>query len=86
MDGTNLNERDLRRILARAELPRIRFDDLRHTAATILLGRGVHPKVVSEMLGHADIRITLDLYKPRDADHAREAASVFDRVLTATAR
>lgn len=43
-------------------LPPIRFHDLRHTAATLLLTQGVHPKVVSEMLGHATITLTLDTY------------------------
>jgi integrase len=50
------------RMLERAALPRIRFHDLRHTAATLLLARGVHVKVVSEMLGHANIGITLAIY------------------------
>jgi integrase len=48
--------------LARAGLPPIRFYDLRHTAATLMLLKGIHPKVVSEMLGHTTIGITLDLY------------------------
>lgn len=48
--------------LREAELPVIRFHDLRHTAATLLLAEGVHPKVVSEMLGHATITLTLDTY------------------------
>ena len=48
--------------LRRAALPRIRFHDLRHTAATLMLSRGVHPKIASEMLGHPTIAITLDLY------------------------
>jgi integrase len=44
-------------------LPRsVRFHDLRHTAATLLLGRGVHPKLVQELLGHSSIAITLDRY------------------------
>jgi integrase len=55
-------QRDFHPLLARLGLPRIRFHDLRHTAATLLLQQGVHPKVVSEMLGHADVGITLDLY------------------------
>ena len=45
-----------------AKLPRIRFHDLRHTHATLALAAGVHPKVVSERLGHASITITLDTY------------------------
>jgi integrase len=42
--------------------PDIRFHDLRHTCATLLLTKGVHPKIVSEMLGHSSIAITLDTY------------------------
>jgi integrase len=48
--------------LERAGLPPIRFHDLRHTCATILLSRGVHVKLVQELLGHATISITLDTY------------------------
>ncbi len=40
----------------------IRFHDLRHTCATLLLEAGVHPKVVQERLGHSSIAITLDIY------------------------
>ena len=49
-------------LLKRAGLPEIRFHDLRHTCATLLLSKNVNPKVVSEMLGHASIAITLDTY------------------------
>jgi integrase len=44
------------------ELPRIRFHDLRHCCATMLLQQGVHPKVVQELLGHTTIAMTLDTY------------------------
>jgi integrase len=43
-------------------LPRVRFRDLRHTAATLLLAGRVNPKVVSEMLGRSTVAITLDVY------------------------
>jgi len=43
-------------------VPRIRFHDLRHTHATLLLKRGVHPKIVQERLGHSSITVTLDIY------------------------
>jgi len=43
-------------------LPRIRFHDLRHSAATILLTKGMHPKVVQELLGHSSIAMTMDIY------------------------
>lgn len=50
------------RLLAKTDLPRIRFHDLRHSHATQLLAAGVHPKIASERLGHSTIGITLDLY------------------------
>ena len=62
-----------------------RFHDLRHTAATMLLTQGVHPKVVSEMLGHATITLTLDTYShlwPDSEDRTRDA---IDAVLGAPA-
>jgi integrase len=40
----------------------VRFHDLRHTCAILLLTKGVHPKIVSEMLGYSSIAITLDVY------------------------
>jgi integrase len=49
-------------LLKRAGLPDIRFHNLRHTCATLLLSKNVNPKVVSEMLGHATIALTLDTY------------------------
>ena len=52
-----------KQLLARAGLPAsIRFHDLRHSAATILLAMGVNPKIIQEILGHADIRITMNIY------------------------
>jgi integrase len=54
--------RKLQRMLERVALPYIRFHDLRHTCASLLLGKGVHPKFVQELLGHATISITLDTY------------------------
>ncbi len=58
----NLVDRYFKPTLKAAGLPAIRFHDLRHTAATLLLSADVHPKVVQEMLGHANISITLDTY------------------------
>jgi integrase len=60
--GGHVTERQLKPLLRRLGLPAIRFHDLRHTAATLLLEQGVHPKIVSEMLGHASIELTLDTY------------------------
>jgi integrase len=58
----NLHNRSWRPLLRKAGLPQIRFHDLRHTCATLLLTKGVHPKVVQELLGHSSIAITLDTY------------------------
>jgi integrase len=58
----NLTKRSFKSLLERAGLPDIRFHDLRHTAATLLLSRGVNVKLVSEMLGHADVTTTLRIY------------------------
>jgi len=63
------------RILKRAGLPTIRFHDLRHTAATLLLGQNVNPKVVSEMLGHSNITITLNIYAHVLPDMLEDAAT-----------
>ncbi len=49
-------------LLRKSELPRIRFHDLRHTHASLLLKQNVHPKIVSERLGHSSVGITLDRY------------------------
>jgi integrase len=58
----NLVKRSFQPLLKKAGLPEIRFHDLRHTCATLLLGRGVHPKLVQELLRHATIAMTLDTY------------------------
>jgi integrase len=68
-------------LLKRAQLPRIRFHDLRHTAATLMLSRGIHPKVVAEMLGHATVAVTLDIYSHVTPDMQREAARVMTEFL-----
>jgi integrase len=65
--GTHMSQRNLTRAFkaaaARAGLPEtVRLYDLRHTCATLLLSRNVHPKYVQELLGHASIALTLDTY------------------------
>jgi integrase len=62
INPSNLRQRSFAPLLKRAGLPHMRFHDLRHTCATLLLSRGVHPKFVQELLGHATIAITLDTY------------------------
>jgi integrase len=62
INPSNLVKRSFKPLLKRARLPEIRFHDLRHTAATLMLSGGVHPKIVQEILGHAQISMTLDTY------------------------
>ena len=59
----------------KAGLPRIRLHDLRHTYATLALSAGIHPKVISERLGHASIAITLDCYSHCLPTLSEEAAA-----------
>jgi integrase len=63
------------RLLEKAGLPRMRLHDLRHSAATILLGMGAHPKVVQELLGHSNISMTIDTYSHMLPSMQRETMS-----------
>jgi len=80
--GTPISPANVRRaferILKAAGVERIRFHDLRHTHASLLLARGIHPKVVSERLGHASIAITLDTYSHVLPSLQEEAARDLD--------
>jgi integrase len=62
LERQNIQTRSFKPLLKRAGLPNIRFHDLRHSAATLLLSLGEHPKVVQERLGHSTIAVTLDVY------------------------
>ncbi len=65
-------------LLGRADLPPVRFHDLRHTNATLLLARNVNPKIVQERLGHASIQMTLDTYSHVIPPMQADAAHIFD--------
>jgi integrase len=84
--GTPWDNRNMykyyKRFLEEAGLPDIRFHDLRHTAATLMLQQGVHPKVVQERLGHADITLTLNTYSHVLPAMQEEAAEKLDQLLT----
>lgn len=82
--GTPLNPSKLlerfKTLLKRAGLPDIRFHDLRHSAASILLSMDVHPKVVQELLGHNQISMTMDIYSHVLPTMQKEAMSKMNDV------
>jgi integrase len=86
-DGRPLNPDTLStgwaRHLRNKKLPPVRFHDLRHAHATLMLLQGVHPKIVSERLGHASIGITLDTYSHVLPSMQQEAAAAFDQLFAA---
>jgi integrase len=83
LDGRNIRGRHFPRLLAKAGLPHMRVHDLRHSAASLLLADGVPVKVVSEMLGHADITTTLRIYAHVLEGAQEQAASYMDRLFHA---
>jgi integrase len=85
MHASSFRTRWWRALVTKAGLPYIRFHDLRHTAATLLLGRGVPVKVVSEMLGHANVSITLNMYGHVLPHMQHQAAQTMDVILSGDA-
>lgn len=83
--GTPVSPRNLLRsfyrILEKANLPKIRFHDFRHTHATLMLKQGEHPKVVSERLGHSNTRITMDIYSHVLPNMQQEAVDRFENMM-----
>lgn len=83
--GTPVIASNLRRnfniFIKKANVKKIRFHDIRHTHATLLLKQGVHPKIVSERLGHADTRMTLDRYSHLLPNMQKETAQKFGELL-----
>lgn len=70
-----------RPLLQQARLPRIRFHDLRHTSATLALASGLNVKVISERLGHASAKMTLDVYTRALPTLQREAAAQMEEIV-----
>ena len=80
----NLVSQGFTRLAKKHGFDGVRFHDLRHAHATLMLVRGVHPKVVSERLGHAGIAITLDTYSHVIPTLQAEAAAVLDEAFPVT--
>jgi len=84
--GTMLDARNVRRefheLLAVANLPSIRFHDLRHTAATLLLAQGVDPRTIMETLGHSQISLTMNTYAHVMPTLQADAAGKMNAILT----
>ena len=83
LDGGKVT-RGVQEKLARAGLPKLRFHDLRHTFASLLLAQGLHPRIVMETLGHSQIRLTMNTYSHVMPAMQREAADRMDAILTRT--
>jgi integrase len=86
-EGSPINPNTVRaafqRHAKRLGLPAIRVHDTRHTAATLMLGQGVHPKIVQERLGHSTVSMTLDKYSHVSMSMQQEAAERMERALGA---
>lgn len=78
--------RTFRQVLEKLELPSMRFHDLRHSAATLLLATGTHPRLVMELLGHSQISITMNRYSHVLDSMAAETADRMDAVFASPAR
>ena len=81
LEGTNVT-RYFQTILERAGLPRIRFHDLRHTCASLLLAQGVQPRMVMETLGHSQISLTMNTYSHVMPAMRKDAADRMDAILS----
>ncbi|MEW6308584.1 MAG: site-specific integrase [Bacillota bacterium] len=81
LDPSHLRQRSFHPLLAKAGLPGVRFHDLRHTCATLLLGQSAHPKLVQEQLGHSQISVTLDIYSHVTAPMMKDLAAKMDGIL-----
>jgi integrase len=79
-NGPNVTHR-FHKLLKRADLPQMRFHDLRHACASLLLVQGVHPRVVMETLGHSQMSLTMDTYSHVIPALQREAADRMQALL-----
>ena len=81
INPSNLRNRSFVPLLKKANLPQITFHDLRHTTASLLFSKNVHPKFVQELLGHASVAFTLDIYSHMLPGMGGEAADAIGEAL-----
>ncbi len=74
--------KDFAKVLEDANLPKIRFHDLRHTAASLMLNHNVPVLVVSKILGHSNPSVTLNIYAHSTIDMQSIAAGIMDKIVT----
>jgi len=75
-------QKDFKKMLKAANLPNIRFHDLRHTAASLMLNHGISALVVSKILGHSNPGVTLSVYAHSTLDMQSKAVSIMDEIVT----
>jgi integrase len=75
-------EKEFKRLIEMAGIPVIRFHDLRHTAASLMLNHGVESFIVSRRLGHSTVQITMDLYGHILPGAQRQAADLMNELVT----
>ena len=80
-DATNMLRKQFFPALRRAGLPKIRFHDLRHTYASLLIDQGQYPKYIQAQLGHSSINMTMDIYGHLMKGVNRKAASCLGRAV-----
>ena len=84
LDGSNVTKR-FQRLLQKNGMRRMRFHDLRHVCASLLLLKGVHPRLVMETLGHSQISLTMNTYSHVISALQKEVASQMDEILSPVA-
>lgn len=84
-DGSRINPNSISRYFKKLSrelgLPEIRFHDLRHSFATLMMAEDVHPKIVQQVLGHSSIKVTLDLYSHANVRQQQACLNVLDALL-----
>ena len=74
--------KDFKRVLRNADLPEIRFHDLRHTAATLMISNGIPVLIVSKILGHSQPSVTMNIYAHASVEMQSEAAKLMENLVT----